>query len=309
MQSYFGIDAELEESVPLNEQDRAWIRQAIDSAYKAHGWGTLTRYIKEWGGTGAAVAILILALTQWTAYVEFRTNANASLASIKDDLRNMHTDLSGLRHDVDVLQIQHSTAVLQPKSGATPKDIGEAASDLRKEGVTIPRPPVAETARALLQTASYDPSGTSWNALSQMLEYISFLNKQSSPIQTLIPFHGKGTFIEVPHGWTGHYAWFGSSTYPVVPQFHPIGFGLDSNESIHEGPAFLVMSGAPLQLDGEVIKRVVFIDVEVIYDGGPLQMENVYFVNCTFKIKPTPRSKNLAIAMLSQNAATTFSGE
>jgi hypothetical protein len=294
--------------MPLNETDKSWIRETIENANKSHGWGKAVKFIREWSGVEAAVAILIFAATQWTSYIEFRTTTNTSLTSMNDKLQRMQTDLSGLKHDVDVLQIQHSIAVIQPGSRATPKDVGEAASRLKREGVTLPRPPVTEAARSLVQKVSSDPSGNTWNALSRVLEYVSFLNKQSSPLLTLEPFSGKGTFIILPHGWTGQYAWFGSSTYPDVPQFHPIGFGLDSNEQIHEGPAFLVLSGAPLTLDGHFIRRVIIMDAEVIYDGGPLQLKDVYFVNCTFKIKPTPRSRSLALAMISPAIATTFFG-
>jgi hypothetical protein len=237
----------------------------------------------------------------------------AKLDRINERLTEMGTrigKLEGRFEQLDELQqIQHSSAVIQPGSGASPKAIGDAASRLKQENIFLPRTPVTETAKSLAQKAPTDASGTSWIALSQILEYISFLNKQSSPLQILKPFVGKDTFIYLPHGWTGQHAWFGSSTYPDVPQFVPIDWGLASNEGVHEGPSFLVLSGAPLILDGYLMKRVILVNVEITYDGGPLQMENVYFVNCTFNIKPTVRSKNLAIAMLSENGSTTFSGE
>jgi hypothetical protein len=43
--------------MPLNEADRAWIRQEIQSAHKRLGIGKLTGFIKDWSGTGAAAAV------------------------------------------------------------------------------------------------------------------------------------------------------------------------------------------------------------------------------------------------------------
>jgi hypothetical protein len=49
------------------------------------------------------------------------------------------------------------------------------------------------------------------------------------------------------------------------------------------GPAFLVVKGMTATLDGWRLKHVVFQDMKLIYNGGPLLLESVYFVRCEFE--------------------------
>jgi len=69
--------------MPLNETDKAWVRENVKAAHERNGWGKLTGAIKDWSGAGAAIAILILGVTQWTAYIEFRTQTNDRLSIIE----------------------------------------------------------------------------------------------------------------------------------------------------------------------------------------------------------------------------------
>jgi hypothetical protein len=60
-------------------------------------------------------------------------------------------------------------------------------------------------------------------------------------------------------------------------------------------------------LDNEYMKNVVIKDAVVEYDGGPMRLENVYFVNCTF-ILPTadePKIHEFTTALLAK-VPTTF---
>ncbi len=62
------------------------------------------------------------------------------------------------------------------------------------------------------------------------------------------------------------------------------------NESQQPGPEFLVLEARNMEiiLDGFHLRNIVIHDVQVRYDGGPLAMENVYFVNCRFVITQKP---------------------
>ena len=53
-----------------------------------------------------------------------------------------------------------------------------------------------------------------------------------------------------------------------------------------------------------IFKNIAFKDVRVIYNGGPLKLDNVYFVNCTFELQPSDKSKVLAETLLASNAIT-----
>jgi hypothetical protein len=80
--------------MPLNDADRAWIRQEIQAAHKRQGWGKLTGFIRDWSGTGAAVAVLLVALAKWEAYVEFRTNTTDRLTHIEKILEDLPGNLA-----------------------------------------------------------------------------------------------------------------------------------------------------------------------------------------------------------------------
>src|SRR6516165_5783623 len=73
--------------MPLNETDKAWVRETIRDAHKRSRLGKFTSFLKEWSGVGAAMAFLLLVFTQWNTYIEFRTRTDDRLKSIEDDLR------------------------------------------------------------------------------------------------------------------------------------------------------------------------------------------------------------------------------
>ena len=47
------------DDMPLNETDKAWIRETIRDAHKRSRFGKFASFIKEWGGVGAAMAFLL----------------------------------------------------------------------------------------------------------------------------------------------------------------------------------------------------------------------------------------------------------
>jgi len=56
--------------------------------------------------------------------------------------------------------------------------------------------------------------------------------------------------------------------------------------------------GGTVYLDDERMRKVIVQNSVIEYDGGPLLLENVYFVNCTFDIRETPKDKQLGTSIL-----------
>ncbi len=84
----------------------------------------------------------------------------------------------------------------------------------------------------------------------------------------------------------------------------------DKNLSKPNGPAVLFLDGGTVVLDGMYFKRVIIRNAKVVYRGGPVHMEDVYFVNCTFTWEPTQKNTLLfARSVFSPDSATTFSAE
>jgi hypothetical protein len=61
-----------------------------------------------------------------------------------------------------------------------------------------------------------------------------------------------------------------------------------------------------VKLDGYRLKNIIFKDVKVLYEGGPVEMENVYSVNCTFEVSRRPNGQSFASTVLASSPATTF---
>jgi hypothetical protein len=70
------------------------------------------------------------------------------------------------------------------------------------------------------------------------------------------------------------------------------------------GPAFinLLLHSTSVSIDGTRLKHVIFTDGVIYYHGGPIEMEDVYFVNCTFNISTeNVNGRNFVAAVLHGN--------
>jgi hypothetical protein len=160
--------------MPLNDADRAWIRQEIQAAHKRQGLGKLTGFIKDWSGAGAAVAILILAFAKWEAYVEFRTNTNTRLGIIEKTLAEIRGDLA--RRDL----ISQAALSLQDFKASLP-DLSSAIIAARQQKVRI-APKVIEDLQVKLSGSADAPNF--WPAAAQFIDYRSF-NSTASDLTNL----------------------------------------------------------------------------------------------------------------------------
>ena len=69
----------------------------------------------------------------------------------------------------------------------------------------------------------------------------------------------------------------------------------------------LTIAGASQTLDGIRWHNVTFVGTRLLYAKGPLDLENVHFVNCTFEFPPDDRGARLADAIAL--GETSFSSE
>ena len=78
-----------------------------------------------------------------------------------------------------------------------------------------------------------------------------------------------------------------------------------NNAGYEFGDQWVLVANGSVSIDGMRMKNVILANVEVYYDGGPLVLDNVYFVNCTFHMVVHPRSQSLAIAFLGSATSVT----
>ena len=146
-------------------------------------------------------------------------------------------------------------------------------------------------------TNSPSLSLVAWHNLTQVVNYKTFLNADYAPKPSdFTPATGKegyqntinlfpdrpvdGRIPAVIVGFAGgHVPQEQSARLESLtdPQTHGSGFG------------FFVIEGGneAVVLDGMYMKNVIVRNARIIYNGAPVRLENVYFVNCTFRFPLT----------------------
>lgn len=160
-------------------------------------------------------------------------------------------------------------------------------------------------------------SAVAWQSLTHTVDYRSFLNAdyvpkltdltpwpQNDPYRSSVilrpdklgpvPMRGPAVFF------SGGYVQPEKSARlePLAnPQSVPSKIGL-----------FVVEDGwGSVVLDGMYMKNVIVRNAKVIYEGGPVKLENVYFVNCSFTLtKSRPAVRRLSDSIL-RTASVDFS--
>jgi hypothetical protein len=151
------------------------------------------------------------------------------------------------------------------------------------------------TARKSAQAAANRPEA--WNAVLASLNYKSFLDSASIPTDQWIG-----------HDVVTHYSWwkvgggppptfkvYGVAPFAEAARFEVFGA---KSESGPEGNRFLLVDGGWLSIDKTTMRHVVFRNVDIVYEGDPLEMEDVYFLNCTFHLPLRPSTERFAFAIL-----------
>jgi hypothetical protein len=78
-------------------------------------------------------------------------------------------------------------------------------------------------------------------------------------------------------------------------------------DSFISGPNAMVTAGENgLVLDGYWLDNVVFENTTLIYRGGPVILQNVRFVNCTFDVRRSPQAEQLLAAAIKQPVNATI---
>lgn len=303
MQACLQVDPEM----PLRNDDRDWIRGEITAAIaalKPRGWHKALSLLREWSvlGVTAMLIVALLALAAGAFYqattrvkeeATFRTHTEDRLTGIEGNVASIKAALEGMKLE----QIGSSPA--NPESITEAKNILKVATSNKTK---IDPSIVKDVAIKFVEASQEAPAA--WNAVMAFLEYRSFLNEGSLPP---LPKHTGITRygIEWPKGHAhpelSHY---GDAPPSQAAILEKIGEGL--NKSAPVGDAYLLLEGAELGLDNFHAKNVIFRNVHIIYHGEPVQLENVYFVNCTFEITRQPNGVEFAKKVLEPTALTNF---
>lgn len=268
-------------------KDRNWLAIALGGLTIAGIWFGTLKYVVS-SEVGSALAA-----------------PNQRLATIEEDIKH-------LQSDVKSIQDTQSQLIFRSSSTAAPKEIGDAAQRLQQEKVALPLPVVAEAGRSVLKSAEAEQKG-GWDATTRLMEYVSFINgtnfDESSVNAGATPSGGATYFLLAPpHSYDG--SMFTAHRQVAIDEaalVGPIGQNMYVGGNKGAGPAFVLLKGGHLQLDGNQMKHAIVENAVVKYSGGAIQLYDVYFVNCTFIVDQHKNGLLLAGSMFSNTGRSTVS--
>jgi hypothetical protein len=307
----------------LNNTDKAWITQEIQSALKRKGWGRLTGFIKDWSGASAAIGILIFLATQWGGYIEFRTGTNLRLGNIEGRLGNIEERLASITASLvltkpqakgELVQLMQQNLTHQKDSGLGLKTIAALAAKAQEQKVDTDPKQVADVGTDLTSRPELfkgQQRADAWSALTGLLNYSSFLRTAypSGEQPKLLSFSPIEYDIGGTHGLkldVGMYSLGGM--VPIKEAARAEHLYNPAPVSASQAPKIILIRGEPNQaitLDGHRLKNLVYVNMTIEYNGGPVVLENVSFVNCIFHLAQQPQCVDFSKSVFA-SAATTF---
>jgi hypothetical protein len=201
-----------------------------------------------------------------------------------------------------------TTAANAPLTPAAQQSAKASLAEAKKRSTPVPITVVEQAGKSFIEASKIEP--TAWDVALEFVSYRTTLNANSAPrIEDPTPAD-KATFTQIigngsPAGLS--ILRFGTVPINIAAKYEPFEEPVITDRTT--GSRFLVVENHPptnvLELDGMHIRNVIFRNATLGYSGGPVVLENVYFVNCTFKMKLSPESEKLG-AMILAAAPTEF---
>jgi hypothetical protein len=212
----------------------------------------------------------------------------------------------------DALGPQIITQASQEPSN--PKNIVEAkqvVDKALKKRQKIDSTLIAEAGRKFIEASTTTPKA--WDTALAFVDYQSFVRSFNPKIPS--DFTPTTGYTEWAYTTSGITTWDLSKHTTgylsgIVPHKDAAVLEeLDKPLNLNDKPGSLYAEwdNIIIKLDGKRIKNIVFKDSKIIYEGGRVQMDNVYFVNCTFEMPSKPNSENLALTLVASVPETNFS--
>jgi hypothetical protein len=283
--------------MPLNEVDKAWVKQEIAAAQKRAGWGYVAAFLKDWGGVLGLGGFAVLALSQWLNYVDFKATTSARLDWMEKALQKFDSRL-------DASQLEQ----LSPTSDNAVNKVSQILKSAQSEQRVIDPQEILDSGSKFVKYSSQNPAA--WSAALQFVNYKSYINSFALPLANP-NFPSEATEYHWPDTPAGmkRPAMAVAGSLPEVEAARFDYIGQDGNHGKANGDAYIFLTGGGMVIDGMQMRSVVFRDVHIVYGGGPVIMKDVRFINCIFEMEAKPNPEGLALALLDTSPSTTFYGE
>ncbi len=233
----------------------------------------------------------------------------ATLAEVQKTANETNTTLKALQPLIQAMIVHQfenvsklPTQTLIQRAPAL-RDLAVAA---KTQNVSVD-PKIIEQTGARLVRASTQDHPAVWDAALRFVDYKSFNNNSSPflPDTTKVKEFRDRYIINIPTGAVPPKSLL-KGLAPADRAAQTGYIGEDRNKGMTSGPAWIVFEGGEAGLDGIQLRNVVFHNVQVSYYGAPLVMENVYFVDCTFKMNIDRQTQSFALALLAPSPSTSF---
>ena len=180
----------------------------------------------------------------------------------------------------------------------------------RKSGISIPPTVVENVGEKFIEAAIHVPQ--SWDAALAFFDCRTFLNTDLTPqlsnLKKVEP-NTKGPYMFSlnlkPKSGTEHEkdvlaVTIATSDETTEPEESARLEQLSAPQSHGSRHSKIVVTGGAdeLLLDGQYLKNVTIINADVDYEGGPVRLENVLFINCRFHFVNQQPSRNLGQSIL-----------
>ncbi len=248
-------------------------------------WGTWQKKLAVIGGVIAIIAAVGTGLN-----FIVKSAITTALVQPGIDSAKQQTQLDGIRKDVDrLLDKVAKNTLLSPESLASKDARAEVqkAAEWAKDRKLSIDPKIFTMLPMELAPFVAQNDQQAWEATLALAAYHSVFNENPYERQSVVPLGSSGVSIysapPPPHeNKTVMSASRVSVDKSIGALLEPI--DTDLNPTNKEANAFIILSGGAILLDGLRGRNVVFTGVHVVYDGGPLVLKDVVFVNCTFTI-------------------------
>ena len=271
------------------------------------------------GLTGVFVVVAALCTLYFYDYLPLmiKSEVQTQVAPITDRLIKVETQLELLPRDIPAAIMRlpgiiKNARTDEQKLQAALQAATQIMEDAKSQRADVTLASVKETGAAILHSPDY-PSASKVRALalSAVLNYRSFLTAQEVPQVPGARPVVKPTDFDVQFTFKP----LSATTRPPIILFDPeMVSGADGalltgigRESTRSRPRYLIVEGAnfELDLDGYHLRNVIVRDARIVYNGGPVLLENVFFVNCTFEIEEhDDRGKVLTDNIISDSGIT-----
>jgi hypothetical protein len=184
-------------------------------------------------------------------------------------------------------------------------ELRHLANIAKTESVTVKPETVEKVGQKLIAAGTTD----AWNTALDFVNYKSFLNVSLSVAVSNVMTSGTlNTTYErnVPVGMQPpRFSVAGTAQREQSAQFLDMR-KIDPNASLAFGNDWIIATDGAVILDNMQLRKVIFKNVYIQYDGGPIKMQDVYFLNCTFVITKQRNGELLATNVLKPSPAVNF---